>query len=180
MFQEQEFKQWGDDLTNLEKGTRRGQAFVRGLCCITLPMQFFGGGIEVQGRAVALLMLVFWAFFTHDLFCLYFLYAWLAGMVAYKLTTTKRVHSLFPGWPFLSLLGFGYWSGVTLQTALVTAAGYLLLPVAPFLGMLLLGSGVGCAADLYMGWWQRRKEIIVYRDAQHEMANRREAYKRRW
>lgn len=179
MFQEKEFKQWGDDLFDSEKAARRGLMIVRGVACFTLPL-FFGGGIDVQGRATALLMLLFWAFFTHDLFCLYFLCAWLFGMVVYKLTTTRRVHSLFQGWPILSLLGMGYWTSFLLQTALVTAAGYALLHFAPFLGMLLLASGLGWAIDLYMGWWNRRKEVIAYRDAQHEMANRRDAYTRGW
>ena len=171
-------KQFADRMLNRAIDNR--YLFLSGLCGMTLPFMFYGGGVEVQGRALGGLLIVVWWLLTHDPLCALFGTLWLGGMVVYKLTTDKRAHSQSFGWPWLKLCGFGFKLGSFIQVSALNAAGYLLLAVDPAFGAMLLASGIGWACDFYMGWWTRRKEVIAYRDAQHEMANRRSAYTRGW
>lgn len=171
-------QQWGDGA--IEFAARHKYLVLRVFCATTLPFRRFGGGREVEGRAWALAALLFWAFFTHDLACLYYFYAWLVAMVIYKLTTTKNSHSEAEGWPLLSLVFPNYWLASTLEAAAVLMLGYSAAFVAPMLGLLWMASGGALVSSLVVDWWHRRQDVIQMTDRQREMEQLTRTYRERW
>ena len=169
-------KQPGDGL--IEYAAQNRQLICRGLSCLTTPFVRFGGGREVEGRVVALVMLAGWTFFTHDIFCLLYSGAWIVAMVAYAATMRRSSHSQWEGNSYLQWLGLGYRTANVLEVFVVAGIGYAVHLVAPLLGMLILASAGGKWCNLITDWWEVRKEVIAYQDSAIVMRNRREAYKR--
>lgn len=181
-FQENQVpEQPGDNLFDLKQAMQRTYFAGRAAAAVTLPFRRWRGGRQSPGFAggLAFLIMPLWAVQTQDPLIFLYWQMWVVALVVYRVGQNRKAHSYYEGYPWLaSLISKRY--AVDIEPFVVLAIGFAFYQLAPGLGLLLMVSGGGIAVNEYSDWFIRRRSVIAYQDAQIEMENQRQAYKRGW